>query len=53
MQRLHGVGPRARGCPVGVAWTWRAASRLAAALGVLAVFEAGKTIRWTGHAETV
>src|SRR5689334_3303939 len=53
MQRFHRVGPRARGCPVGVAWTGRAASRLAAALGVLTVFEAGKTIHWTGHAEKV
>jgi len=49
MQRLHGIGPRARGRPVGVACSWRAASSFAAALGVLAVFEAGDTVGWTGH----
>jgi hypothetical protein len=32
-----------------VACTWRAGSRLPAALGVLTVFEAGDTICWTGH----
>jgi hypothetical protein len=49
VKRLHRVGPRARRRPVGVACTWRPGPRLAAALGVLAVFEAGDTIRWTGH----
>jgi hypothetical protein len=44
VERFHRIGSRARRCPVGVACTWRAASRLAAALGVLTVFEAGDTI---------